>query len=86
MNTKDIIEKIAKTHNGSPEELRAVIENNENDDFLYECADKVRQEVYGKDVYIRGLVEFTNYCKNNCFYCGIRCGNKDIERYRLSDD
>lgn len=42
--------------------------------------------VYGNAVYIRGLIEFTNYCKNNCFYCGIRRGCKSAERYRLSEE
>ena len=46
------------------------------------CADKV----YGKDIYIRGLIEFTNYCKNDCFYCGIRKSNSNAERYRLTKE
>ena len=37
------------------------------------------------DVYIRGLIEFTNYCKNNCYYCGLRCGNTNVSRYRLAE-
>jgi len=47
-------------------------------------ARKVREENYGKGVYFRGLIEFTNYCKNDCLYCGLRCSNKKLERYRLS--
>ena len=46
----------------------------------------MRHRHYGKDVYIRGLIEFTNYCKNNCLYCGIRCGNQHAQRYRLSKE
>ena len=42
--------------------------------------------IYGHDIYIRGLIEFTNYCKNDCLYCGIRRSNKNAERYRLSKD
>lgn len=86
MDTKDIIKKIAKVHEATPDEISAVIKNSENDGFLFECADKVRREAYGTDVYIRGLIEFTNYCKNNCFYCGIRRDNRNIKRYRLSID
>lgn len=52
---------------------------------LYYTADYVRKEVYDNYVYIRGLIEFTNYCKNNCYYCGIRCGNNNIKRYRLTE-
>ncbi len=46
----------------------------------------VRERIYGKDVFIRGIVEFTNYCRNNCYYCGIRSGNGNIRRYRLKEE
>ena len=46
----------------------------------------MRERVYGKDVYTRGLIEFTNYCKNDCYYCGIRRSNKNASRYRLRRD
>ena len=55
-------------------------------ELLYQKADLVRREIYGTDVYIRGLIEFTNYCKNNCYYCGIRRDNKEAVRYRLTAD
>ena len=42
--------------------------------------------MYGTDVYVRGLIEYSNYCKNNCLYCGIRAGNKNASRYRLSTE
>jgi biotin synthase len=51
---------------------------------LFAQARDVRSRYYGSDVYFRGLIEFTNYCKNNCYYCGIRAGNARISRYRLS--
>lgn len=51
---------------------------------LFEAASSVRKRFYGTDVYVRGLIEFTNYCKNNCLYCGIRGGNRNVERYRLT--
>lgn len=44
----------------------------------------MRRKIYGDKGYIRGLIEFTNYCKNNCYYCGIRRGNSESIRYRLS--
>ena len=53
---------------------------------LFARAREVRHCHYGKDVYIRGLIEFTNYCKNNCLYCGIRCGNTHAQRYRLTKE
>ena len=60
-------------------------ENVDFEDDLFKEADRIRQCYYGRDVYIRGLIEFTNYCKNNCFYCGIRRDNTCVERYRLTD-
>ena len=53
-------------------------------DYLAQRAWAVRRAVYGDDVYIRGLIEFTNYCKNDCLYCGIRRSNANCARYRLS--
>ena len=53
---------------------------------LASAADHVRRRHFGNKVYIRGLIEFTNYCKNDCFYCGIRCSNRNLIRYRLSED
>jgi biotin synthase len=51
---------------------------------LFAAAREVRSVHYGRGVYFRGLIEFSNYCKNNCYYCGIREGNRRVERYRLS--
>ncbi|MBO7403426.1 MAG: [FeFe] hydrogenase H-cluster radical SAM maturase HydE, partial [Clostridia bacterium] len=56
------------------------------DALLFAEADRVRRAVYGTDVYLRGLIEFTNYCKNNCYYCGIRRDNPNVSRYRLSEE
>lgn len=54
--------------------------------YLFEKACEIRHRHYGHDVYIRGLIEFTNYCKNDCYYCGIRKSNRNANRYRLSGD
>lgn len=70
----------------SDSDLKALICSNEFDTTLFSLADEVRREIYGTDVYIRGLIEFTNYCKNDCFYCGLRCSNRGISRYRLSQE
>ncbi|MDR0443195.1 MAG: [FeFe] hydrogenase H-cluster radical SAM maturase HydE [Treponema sp.] len=53
---------------------------------LFAQARKAREDYYGKSIYFRGLIEFTNYCKNDCYYCGIRCSNSKLERYRLSQN
>ena len=69
----------------SDEELAEILERHseEEDMRLFHRADEARRHYYGDDVYIRGLIEFTNVCRNNCFYCGIRSGNAKIKRYRL---
>ena len=54
--------------------------------YLFSLARKRREEYYGSKVFIRGLIEFTNYCKNDCYYCGIRKSNRNASRYRLSDE
>lgn len=55
-------------------------------EYLFSLARQVKEQYYGKDVYIRGLIEFTNYCRNDCYYCGIRRSNKNADRYRLTED
>lgn len=52
--------------------------------YLHSRAREAADRIYGRDIYIRGLIEFTNYCRNDCFYCGIRKGNARAERYRLT--
>ena len=70
-------------NNFSDSELKLLIENEEGQQELFKKADEVRREHYGRDVYIRGLIELSNYCKNNCYYCGIRRDNRLVTRYRL---
>lgn len=81
-----MIDKLLKTKNLSDDEFLSLLSTNEYDEKLFGAADSIRRKIYGDKVYIRGLIEFTNYCKNDCFYCGIRCGNKKAERYRLGKD
>ncbi len=49
-------------------------------------ADRLKERIYGRDVYVRGLIELSNICKNDCLYCGIRRSNASVERYRLSTE
>jgi len=53
---------------------------------VFKIADKIRKENVGDTVHLRGLIEFSNYCTKNCLYCGIRSANKEVERYRLSEE
>ncbi|MDR2558866.1 MAG: [FeFe] hydrogenase H-cluster radical SAM maturase HydE, partial [Oscillospiraceae bacterium] len=66
----------------SREEFKTLL--NSNDVYLYEQARNLRRKAYGNKIYLRGLIEFTNYCKNDCFYCGLRRSNSGARRYRLS--
>lgn len=82
------IQKLKETHNLSREEWISLIANRSDvlAGELFAEAREVRQQSYGNTIYIRGLIEFTNHCKNDCFYCGIRKSNKNAERYRLSKE
>ena len=80
--------KIRNTESVSRKELEMIL-TTEDEAFLQELYRQAREtarEYYGNQIYIRGLIEFTSYCKNNCYYCGIRCGNKNAQRYRLTTD
>jgi len=57
-----------------------------NDAALFAEADKVRREMFGDAVYLRGILEFSNYCRRNCRYCGLRRDNREIQHYRLTVD
>lgn len=83
----DVAEKLIRTHELSREEYTELLMHWEDAELaarLREEAVKIRVRYYEDKVYTRGLIEFTNYCKNNCYYCGIRRGNSHAERYRLS--
>ncbi|WP_333678082.1 [FeFe] hydrogenase H-cluster radical SAM maturase HydE [Muricomes intestini] len=83
---KDLIDKLEQTSSLSKEEWSVLIRSRTPDtaDYLFERAREIRHRFYRKDIYIRGLIEFTNYCKNDCLYCGIRRSNQNVHRYRLS--
>lgn len=83
-----LIEKLERERTLSAVEFVTLIEgrNEETAQLLFEKAVARRQKYYGKDVYLRGLIEFTNYCKNDCYYCGIRRSNRKAQRYRLTKE
>ena len=80
---RELIDKLEKNQKLSTEEWIGLIEEDYDTEYLFAKADKIRRQQYGEDVYIRGLIEISSYCKNNCFYCGIRRDNARAQRYRL---
>lgn len=85
---KNLILKLEKEQRLSKEEWTQLIEGRTKElaEFLFERAREVRHAHYGREVYIRGLIEFTNYCRNDCYYCGIRKSNSCLSRYRLTEE
>ena len=85
---KQIITEIENRQNITRDQLALLLETTDTGDiaFLHERARKAADAIYGKQVFIRGLIEFTNYCRNNCYYCGIRNGNRNAQRYRLTKE
>lgn len=81
-----LIEKLCSARSLSVEEYEHLLNNRtpEIQELLSQRALKLRREIYGNSVYIRGLIEISNICKNNCLYCGIRAENSHCERYRLT--
>ncbi len=85
---KSLVDKLYNEHSLSLEEYQLLLENRNNEIALYlqEKADLIRREIYGTNIYIRGLIEVSNICKNNCYYCGIRSLNDKCQRYRLKKE
>ena len=88
MDTINLIEKLEETHILEKEEYIYLITSckKEETEILFQKARDMQKKYYKNEVYSRGLIEFTDYCKNNCLYCGIRSGNTKAERYRLSQE
>ena len=84
----NLIDKLQKEHTLTVYEYEKLITNYDSDLLLY-SAEKAREEAqrhYGNEIYIRGLIEISSFCKNDCYYCGIRKSNKNCSRYRLTKD
>lgn len=88
MNIIKLIDKLYEENSLNKDEIMYILNNIKKDEIDYLCNKAVitRKKYYDNKVFMRGLIEFTNYCKNDCYYCGIRCSNKNIPRYRLSLD
>ena len=72
--------------NLSKDEISEILNTNSKNEWLFKTADKIREKYVGNEVHLRGLIEFSNICKCQCKYCGLRSGNKKLERYRMSKD
>ena len=81
-----LVDLLAERHALSHEAYRALVEGQSPELAAYAAkkADAMRREIYGTDVYVRGLIEIGNYCRNDCIYCGIRKSNKNCDRYQLT--
>ena len=88
MNKEILIDKLAREHSLTAEEYGVLIESATPSlaDYAAAAADKLRRKYYGTDVYIRGLIEVGNICRNDCLYCGIRASNKHCDRYLLTEE
>ncbi len=82
----ELIKKAEKTHNLSKDELVALLKNDSLDQEIFDAANRVRKKYVGDEVHLRGLIEFSNICRQNCLYCGLRRDNDKITRYRLEID
>lgn len=84
----NLIDKLKNEKILSKEEFITLIENQNEElsEYSFKIARELGDKYYGKDVYVRGLIEYTNHCKNDCYYCGLRAGNNKINRYRLTKE
>ncbi len=82
----ELIEKLCSGAELTQSEwLRVLDEHRGDDEELFARARAVREKYYGREIFTRGLIEFTNYCKNDCYYCGIRRSSAAVHRYRLTE-
>lgn len=88
MNLKHLIDRLHQSHNLSLDEFTELLARRDEELQAYAAslAAETAEKHYGKKVFIRGLIEFTNICKNDCYYCGIRASNRSAQRYRLSEE
>ncbi len=87
-NTFSLLEKLSREHKLCESEYKALLDGfgKEAAEYAASLAIKARETFYGKDVFVRGLIEISSICKNDCLYCGLRKSNHECERYRLTPD
>lgn len=85
---KSLIDRLEQTRTLSRDEWTRLIRGRtpELAGYLFQKARGIRIRHYGRDIFIRGLIEFTSYCRNDCYYCGIRKSNECASRYRLTEE
>lgn len=82
----DLIKKAEEHHILTREEIISIIKDDSINDELFSAANRVREKYMGNEVHLRGIIEFSNICKRNCMYCGLRKDNENLKRYRLMPD
>ena len=80
----NVIKNAQSTHSLSESEIVEILQNDTVNELLFDTADKVRKQYVGDEVHLRGLIEFSNICRCNCFYCGLRKDNSAVQRYRMT--
>ena len=85
---KELVDQLKRNRTLSPEELRLLLTDAspEEREYLHRAAREVARVHFGNGVFVRGLIEISNYCRNDCRYCGIRRSNRLAERYRLTPE
>ena len=85
---KDTVNQIATTRDITLEQLTRLLTTDDREaiQHLYDTAHATAQRYFGNKIFMRGLIELTNHCKNDCLYCGIRRSQRDVQRYRLSQE
>ena len=80
-----LIDKIVRESKASPDELISLLRMNSRSE-LYAVATSVKEKIYGKNIILRGIIEFSSFCSCECAYCGLYCGNTKLPRYRFTED
>lgn len=88
MENYEIIKQLKYTHSAARDQLLQLLSSMDTKQFQYllQCGKELTQAQFKNKIYTRGLIEFTNFCKNDCYYCGIRKSNKSADRYRLTKE